>query len=94
MREYLGAFRPLVSLEKRVGEEQEMELQEIIPSDSISIDELFTQECLREDLAKLLASLKPLQREVLILRYGLDSDRQLTAQKVAQQLNISPEKVR
>ncbi|MBD2168374.1 RNA polymerase sigma factor, RpoD/SigA family [Calothrix membranacea FACHB-236] len=94
MREYLGAFRPLVSLEKRVGEEREMELQELIPSDSISIDELVTQECLREDLAKLLASLKPIQREVLILRYGLDSERQLTAQEVAQQLNISPQKVR
>lgn len=94
MREYLGAFRPLVSLEKRVGEEREMELQEIIPSDSISIDELVTQECLREDITKLLASLKPIQREVLILRYGLDSERQLTAQEVAQQLNISPQKVR
>ncbi|MBD2359549.1 RNA polymerase sigma factor, RpoD/SigA family [Tolypothrix sp. FACHB-123] len=94
MREYLGAFRPLVSLEKPVGEEREMELQELIPSDSISIDELVTQECLREDLTKLLASLKPLQREVLILRYGLDSERQLTAQEVAQQLNISPQKVR
>ncbi|BAZ02955.1 group 2 sigma 70-type sigma factor (plasmid) [Tolypothrix tenuis PCC 7101] len=94
MREYLGAFRPLVSLEKPVGEEREMELQEIIPSDSISIDELVTQECLREDLAKLLAFLKPIQREVLILRYGLDSERQLTAQEVAQQLNISPQKVR
>ncbi|OUL29679.1 RNA polymerase subunit sigma [Nostoc sp. RF31YmG] len=94
MREYLGAFRPLVSLEKPVGEDREMELQEILPSESISVDECVTQECLREDLNKLLASLKPIQREVLILRYGLESDRQLTAQEVGERLNISPQKVR
>jgi DNA-directed RNA polymerase sigma subunit (sigma70/sigma32) len=92
--ECLNAFRPLVSLELGIGEEQENQLQEILPDERISAQEYVVLECLRSDLQDLLATLKPNQRQVLMLQFGLEGEDKLTAKQVAQKLNLSHSKVR
>ncbi|WP_306297106.1 MULTISPECIES: sigma-70 domain-containing protein [unclassified Nostoc] len=92
--ECLNAFRPLVSLELGIGEEQENQLQEILPDERISAQEYVALECLRSDLQDLLATLKPNQRQVLMLQFGLSGEDKLTAKQVAQKLNLSHSKVR
>ncbi|MBD2537120.1 RNA polymerase sigma factor, RpoD/SigA family, partial [Nostoc flagelliforme FACHB-838] len=87
--ECLNAFRPLVSLELGIGEEQENQLQEILPDERISAQEYVALECLRSDLQDLLATLKPNQRQVLMLQFGLSGEDKLTAKQVAQKLNLS-----
>ncbi|MBD2248264.1 sigma-70 domain-containing protein [Nostoc sp. FACHB-888] len=81
--ECLNAFRPLVSLELGIGEERETQLQEILPDERISTQEYVTLEYLRSDLQDLLATLKPNQRLVLILQFGLEGEGKLTAKQVA-----------
>ncbi|WP_318780291.1 sigma factor-like helix-turn-helix DNA-binding protein [Atlanticothrix silvestris] len=42
----------------------------------------------------LLSSLKLTQREVLILRFGLENDQELTLAQIGDKLNVSRERVR
>lgn len=91
--ECLNAFRPLVSLELRIGEEQETQLQEILPDERISAQEYVDSQCLQSDLQDLLDTLKLNQRLVLMLRLGFSDEDKLTAKQVAQRLNLSHTKV-
>ncbi|MEH2094179.1 RpoD/SigA family RNA polymerase sigma factor [Nostoc sp.] len=94
IREYLDVSRTPVSLEMRVGDERETELADILPMDGISLDEQITLELLHQDLSELLALLKPRQREVLTLRFGLSDNQELTLSQVAKRLNQSLETIR
>lgn len=49
---------------------------------------------MRQDINSLLESLKPTQREVLILRFGLENDQELTLAQIGEKLNVSRERVR
>ncbi|MFN6540399.1 MAG: sigma-70 family RNA polymerase sigma factor [Nostoc sp. EkiNYC01] len=49
---------------------------------------------LRQDINSLLESLKPTQREVLTLRFGLENDQELTLAQIGEKLNVSRERVR
>jgi RNA polymerase nonessential primary-like sigma factor len=93
IRDYLQVSKSPVSLEMRVGDEGESELVDILPMDSISLDEQITQEFLHQDLSELLALLKPRQREVLTLRFGLEDNQELTLSQVAKRLNLSRETI-
>lgn len=94
IRDYLQVSKSPVSLEMRVGDEGETELADILPMDGISLNEQITLESLQQDLNKLLALLKPRQREVLTLRFGLSDNQQLSLSQVAQRLNLSRETIR
>ncbi|RCJ30694.1 RNA polymerase subunit sigma [Nostoc punctiforme NIES-2108] len=94
IRDYLQVSKSPVSLEMRVGDEGESELADILPMDGISLDEQITFESLQQDLSKLLALLKPRQREILTLRFGLSDNQQLTLSQVAKRLNLSRETIR
>ncbi|MEH1886098.1 RpoD/SigA family RNA polymerase sigma factor [Nostoc sp.] len=94
IREYLHVSRTPVSLEMRVGDERETELADILPMDGISLDEQISLELLHQDLSELLALLKPRQREVLTLRFGLEDNQELTLSQVAKRLNLSRETIR
>ncbi len=54
LREYLSASRTAISLNKKVGDEQETELGEILTDVGVSPEKLLTQELLTQDVAKLL----------------------------------------
>ncbi|MHC5771513.1 MAG: RpoD/SigA family RNA polymerase sigma factor [Nostoc sp.] len=94
IRDYLQVSKSPVSLEMRVGDEGESELVDILPMDSISLDEQITLEFLHQDLSELLALLKPRQREVLTLRFGLSDNQQMSLNQVAKRLNLSRETIR
>jgi RNA polymerase nonessential primary-like sigma factor len=94
IREYLSASKQPFSLDLKVGDNQDTELNELLPDEGISPNEHITQELLRQDMKNLLASLKPTQREVLILRFGLENDQELTLAQIGEKLNVSRERVR
>ena len=70
IREYLSMARQPISLDVRVGDNQDTELSELLEDSGVSPDTFITQELLRQDLANLLAELTPQQREVITLRVG------------------------
>jgi RNA polymerase nonessential primary-like sigma factor len=94
IREYLNMARQPVSLDVRVGDNQDTELQEMLEDDGPSPEYYTTQEFLRQDLNTLLAELTPQQREVLALRFGLEDGNEMSLAKVGERLNLSRERVR
>jgi RNA polymerase nonessential primary-like sigma factor len=96
IREFLIMARQPVSLDLRVGDNQDTELQDLLEdeSDSASPETFATQESLRQDLEGMLSELTPQQREVIVLRYGLEDGNELSLAKVGQRMNISRERVR
>jgi RNA polymerase nonessential primary-like sigma factor len=94
IREYLNIARQPISLDVRVGDNQDTELQEMLEDDGLSPEHYTTQEFLRHDLNNLLAELTPQQREVVTLRFGLEDGNEMSLAKVGDRLNISRERVR
>jgi RNA polymerase nonessential primary-like sigma factor len=94
IREYLNISRQPVSLDVRVGDNQDTELQEMLEDDGPSPEYYTTQEFLRQDLNNLLAELTPQQREVVALRFGLEDGNEMSLAKVGEKLNLSRERVR
>ena len=94
IREYLNMARQPVSLDIKVGDNQDTELQEMLEDEGPSPEHYTTQEFLRQDLNNLLAELTPQQREVLALRFGLEDGNEMSLAKVGERLSLSRERVR
>jgi RNA polymerase nonessential primary-like sigma factor len=94
IREYLSMARQPISLDVRVGDNQDTELSELLEDSGTSPDTFITQELLRQDLETLMAELTPQQREVIALRFGLRDGKELSLAKIGQRMNISRERVR
>ena len=94
VREYLERARLPLSLDLRVGDNQDTELGELLEDTGASPEEFVMQSSLASDLDLLMADLTPQQREVLILRFGLADGQALTLAKIGDRLNISRERVR
>ena len=94
IREYLSIARQPISLDVRVGDNQDTELSELLEDDGISPDTYATQQLLRQDLLSLMADLSPQQQEVIRLRFGMDDGKELSLAKIGQRMGISRERVR
>ncbi|WP_204103724.1 MULTISPECIES: RNA polymerase sigma factor, RpoD/SigA family [Spirulina sp. CCY15215] len=94
VRECLERARHPLSLDLRVGDNQDTELGELLEDDGQTPEEFATQSSLQLDLEKLMVDLTPQQREVIALRYGLRDGQPLTLAKIGTQLGISRERVR
>jgi RNA polymerase nonessential primary-like sigma factor len=94
VREYLERARQPLSLDLRVGDNQDTELGELLEDTGVSPEEFASQTALRNDLETLMADLTVQQREVLSLRFGLEDGQSLTLAKIGDRLNISRERVR
>jgi len=94
VREYLTLARQPVSLDLRVGDNQDTELRDLLEDESPSPEQYTTGEALRDDVHQLLDELTPQQREVLTLRFGLNNGKELSLAKVGEQLSLSRERVR
>lgn len=94
VREFMMMSRQPVSLELRVGDNQDTELQDLLEDEGELPEDYASREALRLDLQSLLAELTPQQRDVIMLRFGLEDGRELSLAKVGDRLNISRERVR
>jgi RNA polymerase nonessential primary-like sigma factor len=81
VREYLERARLPLSLDLRVGDNQDTELGELLEDTGTSPEEFVMQSSLSSDLERLMADLTPQQREVLALRFGLVDGQALTLAK-------------
>ncbi|GFE68666.1 RNA polymerase sigma factor, RpoD/SigA family [Chroococcus sp. FPU101] len=94
VRDYLERARQPLSLDLRVGDNQDTELGELLEDTGPSPEDFATHSSLQIDLEKLMEDLTPQQREVLSLRFGLSDGQPLTLAKIGHRLNISRERVR
>jgi RNA polymerase nonessential primary-like sigma factor len=94
IREYLERARHPLSLDLRVGDNQDTELGELLEDRGQSPEDYATQASLRSDLENMMAELTAQQREVLALRFGLEDGQSMTLAKIGDRLKISRERVR
>jgi RNA polymerase nonessential primary-like sigma factor len=94
VREYLQHNRLPLSLDLRVGDNQDTELSELLEDDGISPEEFAAQTHLRQELARVMADLTPQQQQVLTLRFGLVTGQSMTLSKIGEQMGVSRERVR
>lgn len=94
IREYLSAARRPMSLDLKVGDNQDTELIELLEDSNESPEKYITQELMRQDLQILMSELTPQQREILHLRFGLGDGKELSLAKIGQRMNLSRERVR
>jgi len=83
-----------VSLETKVGEEKDIELGDILETDSLSPDELLMREALHQDLQHLLAELTNREQEVIRMRFGFVDDHPYSLAEIGRVLQLSRERVR
>jgi RNA polymerase nonessential primary-like sigma factor len=94
VREYLQHNRLPLSLDLRVGDNQDTELSELLEDDGISPEEFAAQTHLRQELARVMADLTPQQQQVLTMRFGLVTGQSMTLSKIGEQMGVSRERVR
>ncbi len=94
VREYLSIARQPISLDVRIGDNQDTELQDLLEDDGASPEDYTVQQSLRQDIFRMLSELTPQQQEVINLRFGLGDGTPLSLAKVGQRMGISRERVR
>lgn len=83
------------SLNTPIGEEEDSELLEFIPdTEELSADDLVDENELKRVLWKALDTLKPKERDILILRFGLDEGGTRTLEEIGQQYGVTRERIR
>ncbi|MBR8827157.1 MAG: RNA polymerase sigma factor, RpoD/SigA family [Gomphosphaeria aponina SAG 52.96 = DSM 107014] len=94
VRDYLERSRQPISLDMRVGDNNDTELSELLQDEGESPEDYATHSSLQGDLEKLMGELTSLQQDVLTLRFGLKDGKPLTLTKIGICLNMSRERVR
>lgn len=91
---YYSTF-DLMSLDVELNQDDDHQLGDVIPDTSVvnPMDRLSDMD-LKRNLKELLSSLKPSERAAVIMRYGLDDDREKTLGEIAGILNLTTEGVR
>ena len=94
VREYLERSRQPLSLDLRVGDNNDTELGELLEDTGASPEDYATHSSLQFDLEKIMSDLTQQQQDVIALRFGLGNGKPLTLAKIGERLNISRERVR
>lgn len=84
-----------VSLETPVGDEDGSNLGDFVADDSnASTEEKAESVFLREEIDQMLQGLNPREREVIILRFGLESGHPMTLEEVGKRFKVTRERIR
>ncbi|PSB12098.1 RNA polymerase sigma factor, RpoD/SigA family [Pleurocapsa sp. CCALA 161] len=94
VRDYLEKSRQPISLDVRVGDNNDTELGDMLEDSGQSPEDFATSSSLKRDLDKLMGDLTPQQKEVISLRFGLADGKPMTLAKIGECLSISRERVR
>jgi RNA polymerase primary sigma factor len=93
VQEILQVWQEPMSLETPVGEESA--LGDLIPDrGTLSPSEIVGEKLLREEIDAWLDELSPRERDVVILRFGLNDGRPRKLQEIAATLGVTRERVR
>ena len=87
-------FTSLNSVTNIDSDESYVELQDYIPCQDQSIEDIIISYDLQEQIKKILNSLTPKEREVLKLRYGLNGEEPLTLEAIGNKYNLTRERIR
>ena len=93
--ELIQASGDTVSLETPVGDEEGSNLGDFVADDAnASTEDKAESFLLREEIDSMLQGLNPREREVIILRFGLETGHPLTLEDVGKRFNVTRERIR
>ena len=93
--ELIQASGDTVSLETPVGDEEGSNLGDFVADDTnASTEDKAESFLLREEIDSMLQGLNPREREVIILRFGLETGHPLTLEEVGKRFNVTRERIR
>lgn len=83
------------SLNALIGEDEESELGEFIPDESVeSVEDTVVFSMLKAQLNEVLSTLKDREQKIIRLRFGIDDGRQRTLEEIGKQFNLTRERIR
>ena len=84
-----------VSLEMPIGEEQDSNLGDFIEDQkALAPADAASQQMLKEQMEDVLGTLSDRERQVLVLRFGLEDGRSRTLEEVGKEFNVTRERIR
>ncbi|NIR46992.1 RNA polymerase sigma factor RpoD/SigA [candidate division KSB1 bacterium] len=84
-----------LSLDEPFKEEEGNNLLDVLESDRYAPpDNSLMQESLKEEILKVLVTLKPREAEIIRLYFGLEGDRPLTLEEIGEHFQLTRERVR
>ena len=93
--ELIQASGDTVSLETPVGDEEGSNLGDFVADDAnASTEDKAESFLLREEIDSMLQGLNPREREVIILRFGLETGHPLTLEEVGKRFNVTRARIR
>ena len=94
VRSYLSHIRQPLSLDLRIGDNQDMELGSLLEDDGQSPEEYAAQGLMQSDVTDMMSALTQQQQEVISLHFGLNDGQKLTFAQIGERLNVSRERAR
>jgi RNA polymerase primary sigma factor len=94
MEEMRDMARAITSLDRPVGEEGDTDLGALLPSEERLPEEEVDVALTRAGIRQALEQLPEREREVVRLRYGIDTDTPATLRETGERIGVSPESVR
>jgi len=95
VREILKISQDPVSLEMPVGEEEDSQLGDFIEDQKMPAPaDAATRQLLREQVEQVLDTLSDREKDVLLMRYGLDDGRTRTLEEVGKHFGVTRERIR
>ncbi|XP_073025972.1 RNA polymerase sigma factor sigB-like isoform X2 [Primulina eburnea] len=87
--------KPPRSLDQKVGINQDLKPSEMIADpEAETSEDLLIKQLMREDLAKVLDTLNPREKQVIKMRFGLVDGRMKTLQEIGELMGVSRERIR
>lgn len=95
VREILKYAQDPISLEERVGKEDDSVIGDFIPDENApNPEEIVSQTILHEKIIEALDTLTPRESEVIKMRFGLTDGRVRTLEEVGEEFKITRERIR
>ena len=83
-----------LSMESKVGDEEDTELGNMVSDKGLTPDEIFANMALHDQLAEVMKELTDKEREVLEMRYGFNGDDPQTLEAVGKKFHLTRERIR
>lgn len=97
LNQIIKSAQPTISMETPANQKDDSSkiADYIVDNSTITPESMVSQECMLEDIKKMLNQLMPKERDVLIMRYGLNNDgTKKTLDEIGSQYGVSRERIR